>query len=341
MQHNAADRENVSIHATLAGGDAVSSWYGVPRLVSIHATLAGGDVPFPAWLAPLSCFYPRHPRGWRRGFAVLFQGLHRVSIHATLAGGDLVTNACAIRFCAFLSTPPSRVATAQLAASQAAQNGFYPRHPRGWRRVRNMGCFQPLHVSIHATLAGGDYLRYSSQVRIKTFLSTPPSRVATFAPRRQTGQVLVSIHATLAGGDAYSKLRTRKWRCFYPRHPRGWRRHGRLSSAPRHKSFLSTPPSRVATQAETRHCARRGRFYPRHPRGWRLYLSVSVGGGKSFYPRHPRGWRRIARSTSSRPWRVSIHATLAGGDILPTLSAKLTTCFYPRHPRGWRQAAGQ
>ena len=34
---------------------------------------------------------------------------------------------------------------------------------------------------------------------------------------------------------------------FYPRHPRGWR-PGRLQSRTYQDKFLSTPPSRVATQ---------------------------------------------------------------------------------------------
>ena len=35
---------------------------------------------------------------------------------------------------------------------------------------------------------------------------------------------------------------------------------------------------------------------------------------------------------------VSIHATLAGGDVDMTQGKPLTVilCFYPRHPRGWR-----
>ena len=35
---------DVSIHATLAGGDIRSGDYKIPRDVSIHATLAGGDL---------------------------------------------------------------------------------------------------------------------------------------------------------------------------------------------------------------------------------------------------------------------------------------------------------
>ena len=215
-------------------------------LVSIHATLAGGDAQTAPSLRLTTCFYPRHPRGWRR---VHFDPAARrelVSIHATLAGGDTRTiwqrtrprsfyprhprgwrpkiPCMATSGALFLSTPPSRVATrcwsciwrgepvsihATLAGGDPGRSGARPAKP----------C-----VSIHATLAGGDILsawfmlpyrqflstppsrvattvRYGGAGNIKTFLSTPPSRVATTQTRHCTAHRTVSIHATLAGGD--------------------------------------------------------------------------------------------------------------------------------------------
>ena len=195
--------------------------------------------------------------------------LHRVSIHATLAGGD---------------------DTGMTIAFHA--RGFYPRHPRGWRRPGP-----------------------ASRWRSSWFLSTPPSRVATKQrPAAGPGQ-LVSIHATLAGGDnAASMSIFAPPYSFYPRHPRGWRLirypltynpilvsihatlaggDGRFRKLPLiYSQFLSTPPSRVATD-----CA-----------------SKVVQYRQCFYPRHPRGWRRRPRSCSRCRPAVSIHATLAGGD---------------------------
>ena len=81
-------------------------------------------------------------------------------------------------------------------------------------------------VSIHATLAGGDDNNYITLNGYTLFLSTPPSRVAT--PK--------------------STAKSRRAMCFYPRHPRGWRRqHDRKRGYT--MKFLSTPPSRVATRA--------------------------------------------------------------------------------------------
>ena len=85
----------------------------------------------------------------------------------------------------------------------------------------------------------------------------------------QGGQV--SIHATLAGGDKLDGGVVAKF-----------------------KVFLSTPPSRVATNVNSYHFfaplvsihatlaggdwkpntppSSKQRFYPRHPRGWRLFM---------------------------------------------------------------------
>ena len=78
----------------------------------------------------------------------------------------------------FLSTPPSRVAT-----------------------LSDVGPVNISHVSIHATLAGGDAGEALGLPPEKLFLSTPPSRVATPLRREQAHDLDVSIHATLAGGD--------------------------------------------------------------------------------------------------------------------------------------------
>ena len=148
-------------------------------------------------------FYPRHPRGWRLQEAL-----------------DLVEP-----IIAFLSTPPSRVATARGIELNLDKSSFYPRHPRGWRqeledRFGKIGEFlstppsrvatrRPCYyralsggVSIHATLAGGDSIRELSRRMRPSFLSTPPSRVATLFLCYHAVLADVSIHATLAGGDA-------------------------------------------------------------------------------------------------------------------------------------------
>ena len=134
-----------------------------------------------SFTAPEKCFYPRHPRGWRRNNPFMICCLllflstppsrvatkpiqgdwvgYQVSIHATLAGGDRLTRHCSpFGMC------------------------FYPRHPRGWR---------PISKKANSTDV--------------EFLSTPPSRVATLQGCIIANASFVSIHATLAGGDARSR----------------------------------------------------------------------------------------------------------------------------------------
>ena len=214
-------------------------------------------------------FYPRHPRGWRPIQRNREHNHFSVSIHATLAGGD--QSKCIII---------------------RRKRCFYPRHPRGWRPFAVWALPIPRIVSIHATLAGGDFRSLDV-----LFL------------------IIVSIHATLAGGDIQGLSRTRyalkflstppsrvatpffmaknsEGVCFYPRHPRGWRRAVALRW---HYRYL--------------------RFYPRHPRGWRLpKQAASFYHNRCFYPRHPRGWRLKSAKSLAIISPVSIHATLAGGD---------------------------
>ena len=155
------------------------------------------------------------------------------------------------------------------ASPSIGSRNFYPRHPRGWRRTPDYGQRQNCRISIHATLAGGDgYKRLAAKIKTQIsihatlaggdensdsaallaslFLSTPPSRVATYR------------YKTLF--HTYHR--------FYPRHPRVWRRSlvvlGIVSWL-----FLSTPPSRVATFGYLLWLLRQRCFYPRHPRGWR------------------------------------------------------------------------
>ena len=218
-----------------------------------------------------------------------------------------------------------------------------------------------------------------------TFLSTPPSRVATgkpvfvrprthrFYPRHPRGwrpwlddlakpRLFVSIHATLAGGDggrryeagpagvsihatlAGGDLRPLTYSyhraMFLSTPPSRVATQGAPPSAGRYQ-FLSTPPSRVATMEILLMAKQTIRsFYPRHPRGWRPTLSNVVSVYLiCFYPRHPRGWRltenggsfSTAMFLSTPPSRVATAILLS-----PCLMA---LCFYPRHPRGWRPVA--
>ena len=88
---------------------------------------------------------------------------------------------------------------------QIGGEGFYPRHPYGWRPRNVPKTDGRIRVSIHATRMGGDFKAATPVLPLPAFLSTPPVWVATPARR----------------------LATRSRQSFYPRHPYGWRQQKR------------------------------------------------------------------------------------------------------------------
>ena len=146
--------------------------------ISIHTTLAGGDL-----------------------FKSLSKLNDSISIHTTLAGGDSRISGTADFHRPFQSTPPSRVATWGLVQLLSWTTNFNPHHPRGWRRPLRGFLLDLSGISIHTTLAGGDYS-------------------ATMMEKYKDN---ISIHTTLAGGDG--RVYSPGENCIYfnPHHPRGWR----------------------------------------------------------------------------------------------------------------------
>ena len=264
---------------------------GTRTAVSIHATLAGGDLRNdPLWQQHGS-FYPRHPRGWRLGSVRAPGVCTGVSIHATLAGGDPIFMSPTIQTTEFLSTPPSRVATNN-PAILIPQTKFLstpPSRVATTRLLQNLSEFQFLSTppSRVATTPFTIFLKLDL-----LFLSTPPSRVATFSYTVYSAAKGVSIHATLAGGDG-----TPGTGC------------AGISSVSIHAT-LAGGDAYHATGGGTA-----ASFYPRHPRGWRRQDAQTLDGVPGFYPRHPRGWRRLVDDFCQPIYEVSIHATLAGGDL--------------------------
>ncbi len=182
------------------------------------------------------------------------------------------------------------------AAGPAAD--FYPRPPRGGRRLNGKTQILPLK-----------------------FLSTPSARRATpgLCPDAQAGRI--SIHALREEGDQKGEPITIPLNDFYPRPPRGGRPSASPSTA-RRSGFLSTPSARRATSelpqlalvgAISIHALREKGdvrlsvpricevdFYPRPPRGGRLQSLPCSAQTSYFYPRPPRGGR--PRPASSVRW---------------------------------------
>ena len=105
--------------------------------VSIHATLAGGDAPAVIFWRSRHCFYPRHPRGWRRSQPFFWDAK---MLFLSTPPSRVATVRLAVGHAAplaFLSTPPSRVATGGVGTS-AKGFAFLSTPPS---RVATTSCF--------------------------------------------------------------------------------------------------------------------------------------------------------------------------------------------------------
>ena len=233
-------------------------------------------------------FYPRPPRGGRRSRldavppagiflstpsarrATLCRVLHRqagrISIHALREEGD------------------------QGPRSEAGhRTDFYPRPPRGGRRVRFLRSSQR-HNFYPRPPRGGRHRSDMAQAATIQFLSTPSARRATRVETVVGGGQGISIHALREEGDPQSWFYVEDVRYFYPRPPRGGRRgipdnHATLlyfyprpprggrpqqrAAAAAMVGFLSTPSARRATRPSQPSDGTPWHFYPRPPRGGR------------------------------------------------------------------------
>ena len=173
-------------------------------------------------------FYPRPPRGGRRRQPVQWPRRFSISIHALREEGDL---------------PLGRNETARKISIHALREegdvredsqrrkdrNFYPRPPRGGRRLHAPSFRRCYRISIHALREEGDLRRQHPVPSHMRFLSTPSARRAT-----------VSVSS---GSSRVSN--------FYPRPPRGGRPLEAAANAGTAKEgFLSTPSARRATSVE-------------------------------------------------------------------------------------------
>ena len=194
-----------------------------------------------------------------------------ISIHALREEGDMLTLFAVADVAVFLSTPSARRATSparsgerfhlaisihalreegdrELRSSEVSPANFYPRPPRGGRRLINVLDSSLEPISIHALREEGDAPVPSRGRGVTVFLSTPSARRATTPPF----------------------LFWRTFRHFYPRPPRGGRRRP-PSNLKRSKDI-----SIHALREEGDPCNltievidQREHFYPRPPRGGR------------------------------------------------------------------------
>ena len=153
----------------------------------------------------------------------------------------------------FLSTPSARRATLMVIRVPPKYSDFYPRPPRGGRRLRVMS-------------RRGTWL----------FLSTPSARRATFQRDTQDQNDIHFYPRPPRGGrPGIVCLEQSKLTYFYPRPPRGGRLFPVFISF-FGSLFLSTPSARRATLLLKRTMSSCRNFYPRPPRGGRLCTRLSA-----------------------------------------------------------------
>ena len=199
------------------------------------------------------------------------------------------------------------------AAWRWARN-FYPRPPRGGRRI-----VQPFRSKPFG------------------FLSTPSARRATTYRKEQPSALTISIHALREEGDRLDTISNISRTHFYPRPPRGGRRTcGRHGQSLRHfyprpprggrrpeqhyhfalEKFLSTPSARRATLSVL--CSHFGcaDFYPRPPRGGRP-TSMLFAAAFFLFLSTPSARRATVGGAGRKPSKdISIHALREEGDLI-------------------------
>ena len=147
-----------------------------------------------------------------------------ISIHALREEGDHLYSFVRDCYSVFLSTPSARRATPEIQPRYQIPDNFYPRPPRGGRRIDSITNLDNVIISIHALREEGDSSSSPALQGSCSFLSTPSARRATGTE---------NIDRTLAVN-------------FYPRPPRGGRQD-RQAGHDSDTKFLSTPSARRAT----------------------------------------------------------------------------------------------
>ena len=193
-----------------------------------------------------SNFYPRPPRGGRPAETMLTNGCiiflstpsarratpdrvrrggqQQISIHALREEGD--SRLPRARHLQTISIHALREeGDSRIVCSLSFQKDFYPRPPRGGRRMMMLRDHDKNRISIHALREEGDGFCIMAGKSAWIFLSTPSARRATQDLGGGVHSEVISIHALREEGDQPALPPRSCGSYFYPRPPRG----GRLS----------------------------------------------------------------------------------------------------------------
>ena len=213
-------------------------------------------------------FYPRSPRGERRSLSTRAKGVSlflstlpargatvlswaqlarqiAISIHAPREGSDDIRHK-GERYEKISIHAPREGSDPAMTAAGCCWTDFYPRSPRGERRLGAIWMMLSLVISIHAPREGSD-----------AGLRRRPHHLRHFYPRSPRGE---------RQGIGTRRLIQQKFLSTLP--ARG-ATSGRLPLVSNRQEFLSTLPARGATGVCKSPPPCQGHFYPRSPRGER------------------------------------------------------------------------
>ena len=133
------------------------------QLISIHALREEGDRMLPI-TSSKPCLFLSTPSARRATPARRApRDGYFISIHALREEGDAAPDGVAGTGTKFLSTPSARRATLSGLSGQLHKSDFYPRPPRGGRRLFDTMQISSVTISIHALREEGDCRSYRSR----------------------------------------------------------------------------------------------------------------------------------------------------------------------------------
>ena len=213
----------ISIHALREEGDLDFYYPVFANLgISIHALREEGDGIVCLEQSRTTYFYPRPPRGGRRGTVWLPACRCGISIHALREEGDARSSRkrrqSRISIHALREegddNAPTNTKQGNISIHALREEGdqsrschrsraenFYPRPPRGGRLHDRRHTKEHFDISIHALREEGDPVIFLKEKEISIFLSTPSARRATRMDQPITRAEHISIHALREEGD--------------------------------------------------------------------------------------------------------------------------------------------
>ena len=232
----------------------------------------------PMWLPPI---FLSTPSARRATIWVLSRLVSReISIHALREEGDTA-------FVIFVITPFD----------------FYPRPPRGGRRIRALPVSREIDFYPRPPRGGRQLIR-DAIIKASRFLSTPSARRATNFKKLKEAIRHISIHALREEGDTSF-----------------------CSGSTISSRFLSTPSARRATNPLSNERRTLLYFYPRPPRGGRRRKRWRKMAEEKFLSTPSARRATVGFEVCSQSLHISIHALREEGDFGVRLIKRLINIF--------------